>query len=253
MKRKDIDDNTKKTSNPYMLPISIIIAGIIISVAILLSSNNTKSISTNTGNPKQNNASTNPNTSITQNGTNKVTVSLGTNPILGNVHKAKVGIVEFGDFQCPYCKEFYQNNQNFILSKYIKTGKSVFSFRDYPLTLIHPLANNLAIDSRCFGEQGKFWQFDNTIYSSSQNNDTQQIVIGIAKTLGLNISEYESCVNNNLYKNQIQKDINAGNRIGVQGTPSFVIGTLKNGKVTGQLILGTYSNSYYESIINSYL
>ncbi len=251
MKQKKSRADIQKTSNPYMLPISIIIAGIIISIAIILSSHSKPNIPAKT----PNNASITHSSSLnsTKANSNKVTVSIGTNPILGNIHKAKVAIVEFGDFQCPYCKMFYQNDQKSILSKYVDTSKAIFAFRDYPLTLIHPLASNLAIDSRCFGEQGKFWQFDNYIYSSSQNNDTQQTVLTIAQKMGLNTSEYENCVNNNPYKNQIQKDINAGNRINLQGTPSFVIGRLKNGKVTGQLILGTYPIHYYNNIINSYL
>ena len=250
MKKENISNEIPQKSNSYMLPISIIIAGIIISLAIILSS---RSTTQNKPATISNNKSTNTNTIPQNNNTQNVTVSLGTNPILGNIKKAKVGIVEFGDFQCPYCKAFYQTAQNEILTHFINNGKAVFAFRDYPLTLIHPLAANLAIDGRCFGEQGKFWQFDHVIYSSSQNNDTQQTILGYVNQMHLNTSEYENCVNQNLYKTQIQKDVNAGNRIKVQGTPSFVIGKLKNGKITGQLILGTYSFNHYSSIIQSYL
>ncbi len=247
-----MQNNQKETNkNSYMLPVSIILAGIIISVALILSSHNKNSTTKDTN--STNAYSSQSSSSSTNQGSKTVTVSLGTNPIEGNINKAKVGIIEFGDFQCPFCKEFYNSTQAEIISTYVNTGKAVFAFRDYPLESVHPLAMNMAIEGRCFGEQGKFWQFDNIMYTTNQDTNTPSVVLGYAKELGLNINKYQSCVASDQYQTQIQNDINAGNAIGIQGTPTIVIGKLVNGKVEGRVILGAYSFSYFEPIINSYL
>ncbi len=242
---------TPKHTNPMVLPISIVIAGVIIAIAIILSSNN--------ANVSKNSKSTNSSTNTTANTitpptNNKVvTVSLGTNPVEGNLKTAKVGIVEYGDFQCPYCKQFANGAGDSIYTNFVKTGEAVFTFRDYPLVNIHPLSTEMAIEGRCFSAQGKFWQYYNKMYSTTQNNNTPSIVTGYARAMGLNMTKYASCVTNKTYEPQIQKDIASGNRINLGGTPTIVIGTLKNGKVQGQMILGAYSYSYFENIIKSYL
>jgi protein-disulfide isomerase len=259
---KTADINNKSTLNKYMLPGSVIIAGIIIALAIFISnrntsspSNNVNSSNTNTNSsssstlPQPNNVNGN-NTSGDTNAT--ATVSLGTNPVLGNTKTAKIGIVEFGDFQCPYCKDFYNSVFSSLQSGYINTGDIVYSFRDYPLTTIHPLALGMAQESRCFAEQGKFWQFVNKMYNTNQDTNTPSVVSGYAKNMGLNMNTYQSCIQNSTFQSDIQKDINAGNRIGIQGTPTFIIGKYSNGKVTGQVVLGSRALSYYESIISQY-
>ncbi len=238
--------NTKHT-NPMVLPISIVIAGIIIAAAIVLSSNTASRNNNSNTSTKTSNIATPP----TNN--KDVTVSLGSYPVEGNLKTAKVGIVEYGDFQCPFCKQFANGAGNSIYTNFVKTGQAVFAFRDYPLTNIHPLSSEMAIEGRCFAAQGKFWQYYNKMYTTAQNSNTPSIVSGYARTMGLNMNKYASCVTNKTYELDIQKDIASGNRINIQGTPTIVIGRLKNNKVQGQLILGAYSYSYFANIIKSYL
>lgn len=254
--------NNKSTINKYMLPGSVVIAGVIIALAIFISnrgsantnntgnSTNSKTNSSSSSNLPQPNSINGTNTSGNSNAT--ATVSLGTNPVLGNTKTAKIGIVEFGDFQCPFCKNFYDSVFSSIQSGYINTGDIVYSFRDYPLTTIHPLALGMAQESRCFAEQGKYWQFVNKMYNTNQDANTPTVVSGYAKSMGLNMKTYQSCVQNSTFQSDIQNDINAGNRISIQGTPTFVIGKYTNGKVTGQVVLGSRALSYYESIISQY-
>ncbi len=240
-----------KEYNKYMLPLSIVIAGIIIAGSIYLSSK----AQNNTSNPQKTNKTTTSTqtNSTTSNNSIKATVSLGTNPILGNKKTAKVAIVEFGDFQCPYCKNFDNSTFPLIKDNYINNGKVLFAFRDYPLETLHPLALGMAVESRCFAEQGKYWQFVNKMYSTSQNNNTASVVLGYAKNMHLNIATYQSCVSKDTFLSQIKADISTGNNIGIQGTPTFIIGKLNKGKITGQLILGAYPFSYFQGIINQYL
>ncbi|MHB8362709.1 MAG: DsbA family protein [Patescibacteria group bacterium] len=240
---------TPKHTNPMVLPISIVIAGVIIAAAIILSSNSSNISKTN-----NTNISTNTTHTATPPKNNKdVTVSLGTYPVEGNLKTAKIGIVEYGDFQCPFCKQFANNAGKSIYTNFVKTGQAVFAFRDYPLVNIHPLSSEMAIEGRCFAAQGKFWQYYNKMYTTTQDSNTPSIVSGYARAMGLNMNKYAACVTNKTYQTEIQKDIASGNRINIQGTPTIVIGTLKNGKVQGQLILGAYSYSYFANIIKSYL
>jgi protein-disulfide isomerase len=257
MPKKKVDtEQNQNTSilNKYMLPISIIVAGVIIGMAIFISSRGTSNTTQNLNNTNSKSSASASQTTPTNNtNTNTVTVSLGSNPVLGNTKTAKVGIVEFGDFQCPYCKEF--NNSAFptIQSNYINNGKIIYSFRNYPLTTIHPLSLGMAQESGCFGEQGKFWKFVSKMYSTNQDTNTPNVVAQYAKAMGLNMTDYNNCVQNDPFQSKIQNDINAGNRINLQGTPSFVIGKYKNNKVTGQIILGSRAVSYYETILSQYL
>jgi len=261
IKSKIDNTDSKSTINKYMLPGSVVIAGVIIALAIFISNRGTTSPSNNTGNSTNSKTNSSSSSTLPQpnsvNGTNTsgnatATVSLGTNPVLGNTKTAKIGIVEFGDFQCPFCKNFYDSVFSSIQSGYINTGDIVYSFRDYPLTTIHPLALGMAQESRCFAEQGKYWQFVNKMYNTNQDTNTPTVVSGYAKSMGLNMKTYQSCVQNSTFQSDIQNDINAGNRINIQGTPTFVIGKYANGKVTGQVVLGSRALSYYESIISQY-
>ncbi len=93
-----------------------------------------------------------------------INVATGHLPILGN-EKAKVTIVEFSDFQCPYCKRFADNSLSQIKKDYIDTGKVKLYYREFPLTNIHPNAEIAAEAAECANEQGKFWQFHDQLFS----------------------------------------------------------------------------------------
>lgn len=95
----------------------------------------------------------------------KVTVSTGHLPVLGKKN-AKVTIVEFSDFQCPFCKQFFTQTFPEIKKTYIDTGKAKLYFRQYPLTSIHPNAQLAAEASECANDQGKFWEFHDLLFSN---------------------------------------------------------------------------------------
>ncbi|HLD01366.1 MAG TPA: thioredoxin domain-containing protein [Patescibacteria group bacterium] len=97
----------------------------------------------------------------------KVVVAKGHLPFRGN-EKAKVTVVEFSDFQCPFCKSFFDNALQEVKKQYIDTGKIAFFYRHYPLTQIHPNAQIAAEASECANEQGKFWEYHDLLF---QNQD----------------------------------------------------------------------------------
>ncbi len=94
--------------------------------------------------------------------TGKVTIDNGHLPMLGKTGAA-VTIVEFSDFECPYCRRFYQDAYKQLKKEYVDSGKTVFYYRHFPLNF-HPLALPFAIASECANEQGKFWEMHNKIF-----------------------------------------------------------------------------------------
>jgi protein-disulfide isomerase len=133
--------------------------------------------------------------------------------------KAKVMIVEFSDFQCPYCGQV-QSTLKTVLAKHPDTV--ALAFRDMPIQQIHPLAPKAAEAARCAGEQGKFWEYHDLLFANQAALD-QSGLIDKARTLKLDEKQFESCLSSEKYKAQIQQDSQEGMRAGVTGTPGFFI------------------------------
>ena len=136
-------------------------------------------------------------------------------PVLGN-EDAPVTIVEFSDYQCPYCSRFRFETLDQIKSAYIDTGKAKFVYRDFPLSSIHPFAQKAAEASECADDQGKFWEYHDALFTNQQLLDSAD--------LGLNSGDFDSCLDSGKYQQEVQKDFQDAQRAGGQGTPYFVIG-----------------------------
>jgi len=132
--------------------------------------------------------------------------------------KAPVMIVEFSDYQCPYCHQAEPTVQA-ILAKY--GDKVSLSYRDYPLRNIHDHAEIAAEASRCALEQGKFWDYHDQLFKVT--NLDKQALIGYAKDAKLDDKQFEACLTSEKYKAQIDKDLDEGRKAGVNGTPAFFI------------------------------
>jgi protein-disulfide isomerase len=104
-------------------------------------------------------------------------------PVLGSPD-AKVTLAEFSDFQCPYCKYFKEGVVDAIKDKYIKTGKVKFVFKDFPLSQIHPYAQKAAEASHCAEEQGKYWEYHDTLFDR-QAELSKEALVTFAEELGL--------------------------------------------------------------------
>ena len=136
--------------------------------------------------------------------------------------KAAVMIVEFSDYQCPYCRSVEPTVKQ-VLAKY--GDKVSLSYRDFPLTAIHSQAMISAEASRCALEQGKFWEYHDQLFTASklEKND----LIEYARNLKLDDKRFESCLTSEKYKADIEKDEQAGRKAGVNGTPGFFINGLE--------------------------
>ena len=155
--------------------------------------------------------------------------------------KAKVMIVEFSDFQCPYCGQVEATLKS-VLAKHQDTV--ALAFRDMPLSAIHPLAYGAAEAARCAGEQGKFWDYHDLLFGDQAGLDRNGLIAKAAK-LQLDGKQFDSCITSEKYKAQIQQDNQEGMRAGVSGTPGFFI--------NGVFISGAQPEAAFEKIIQDQL
>jgi protein-disulfide isomerase len=158
----------------------------------------------------------------------KVDVTAGHLPALGN-NNAKVTVVEFSDFQCPYCKQFEDNTYPQVYDTYIKTNKIKFAYRHYPLTTIHPNTQKASEASECANEQGKFWEYHDLLFKNQSTwsplsaADAADSFTNYADQLGLNTAQFRSCLDTDKYKQNVDNDAADGSTAAVDGTPTFFI------------------------------
>src|SRR5882724_2993317 len=170
----------------------------------------------------------------------RVEVAVDSARVRGNP-KAKVMIVEFSDFQCPYCGRV-EGALKSVLAKHQDTV--ALAFRDYPLTQIHPFAQGAAEASRCAGEQGKFWEYHDLLFADQGNLDRNGLIAKAAK-LQLDAKQFDACISSEKFKAAIQQDNQEGMRAGVNGTPGFFI--------NGVFLSGAQPEAVFEKAIEDQL
>jgi len=149
---------------------------------------------------------------------------------------APLTMVEFTDFQCPFCQRFHVQTFAELKKNYIDTGKLRFVSRDLPLDF-HPNAMQAANAGRCAGEQGQFWPMRDRMNSNPEKLDMPSLLAD-AQDLKLDVDKFKSCVEGQKYKDAIQADMLTAQQIGANGTPSFVVGKTTKDGVDGELIVG---------------
>lgn len=166
---------------------------------------------------------------------------------------APVTIVEFSDFQCPYCRSFYNETYKQIKEKYVDTGKVKFVYRDYPLSF-HKGAFPAALAAECVREQGgddMFFAMHDKIYDGQNLLGSGTVEIsnenlrGYVSELGMDMGSFDECFENEKYKDEIFADLEDGQRAGISGTPGFII--------NGQVVTGAQPFSVFESVIEGEL
>jgi protein-disulfide isomerase len=149
---------------------------------------------------------------------------------------APLTIVEYTDYQCPFCQRFHVTSFAELKKNYIDTGKVRFFSKDLPLDF-HPNAMRAAQAARCAGEQGKFWELRDTMGANPDKLDMEHIV-GFAADLKMDTAALRSCVDSGKYKEPVQRDVLEAMRIGANGTPTFVVGKSVGDGVDGELMVG---------------
>jgi len=142
--------------------------------------------------------------------------------ILGNPN-AKLTITIFGDYECPYCKSMFDTLEDNIRRDYIDTGLANMVYRDFPIDEIHEFARPAALAAQCAGDQGKYWQYHDRLFEQQVNLPTLKF-IDLAKNLGLNLEQFQSCLESNKYANEVELDFLYGKSIGVRATPTTFVG-----------------------------
>ena len=155
--------------------------------------------------------------------------------------QAPVTIVEFSDFQCPFCKKT-ESTLNDLLTKY--SGRVKLAYMDFPLREIHTQAQPAAEAARCAGEQGKFWEYHDALYrDQSKLNGTE--LLTHARTLNLDGKSFQSCLDSGKFKSKVEADLEQGKKLGVAGTPGFF--------VNGVFLSGAQPLAEFERIIDNQL
>jgi len=153
-------------------------------------------------------------------------ISLKGDPVMGN-KDAKVTLVEFTDYQCPFCGRAYRQTYPPVVAEYVKTGKVRYVIHNYPLTQLHPNAFRAAEAARCAQDQGKFWEMHDRLFGNQKALDEKGLEAS-AKALGLDTQKFDQCLTSGKYKKEIQAEVAAGRKLGVTGTPTFFLGPTGN-------------------------
>src|SRR5215813_9074502 len=165
------------------------------------------------------------------------TVTTGDNPSLGR-RDAPVTIVEFSDYQCPFCRQFVSTTLPAIKSAYVDSGKVRYVFRDFPIDHIHPYARKASEAARCAGDQGKYWEMHDLLFQNQQSLAPDELP-KLGTKLGLDATAFNACLTSSKHASAIQQNYGDGSAAGVRGTPSFVIGrTRPDDKVEGVMVVG---------------
>ena len=156
---------------------------------------------------------------------------------------APVTIIEWSDFECPFCARFYSQTLGQIEEKYIKTGKVRLVYRDFPLGF-HANAQKAAEAAECAGEQGKFWEMHDQLFEKGVKGGVSGFK-QYAADIKLDTSKFNSCLDSGKMASETAKDMQDGQAVGITGTPGFII--------NGQLISGAQPFSVFQQIIEAEL
>jgi len=220
------------------LALSILTAGIMISSSVLYSN----------GTFKPGTAQIVPNGQVQQPGA-KVDVSADDDAVLGNKN-AKVTIIEFSDYQCPFCRTFWKDSLSQIIKDYVNTGKAKFIYRDYPLSF-HPMAVPSAQAAECADDQGKYWDMHDKMFSEQTKLGQGTVTYTVqdlkkwAVQIGLDANKFNQCLDSGKYKAEVEKDFADGQAAGVSGTPTTFI--------NGRSLVGAQPYATFKAIIEEEL
>ena len=184
-----------------------------------------------------------------------VKISADNDPIIGNPD-APITIIEFSDFQCPFCARFHIQTLPLIIEEYIEQGKVKLVFRDFPIQNIHPNALPASVAAECANEQGKFKEMHDMLFDNQNEWNKQETINALslfsqyATEIQLEQETFDSCLTSGKYINEIRKDLDDGRDYGVSGTPGFFVGNDEIGYVE---IRGAQPFDNFQKIIDAQL
>ena len=182
-------------------------------------------------------------------------VSLDDDPVLGNPN-APVTVVEFSDFQCPFCSRFFEQTLPLLEENYINTGKVKLVYKDLPLDNLHPNARPVHIAAECADEQGKFWEYHDVLFEKQSewnrlsSADLSSQLNQYATSMGLNSASFDSCLSSQDIADEVNADFLQAASYGATGTPTFFIGTEKDGFIK---LVGAQPYAAFQGAIDNLL
>ena len=184
-----------------------------------------------------------------------VRISADDDPIIGDPN-APITIIEFSDFQCPFCARFNAQTLPLLMDEYIQQGKVKLVFRDFPIQNIHPNAVSASLAAECANEQGKFKEMHDILFDNQRQWSNIATVEALslfnqyATSMQLDETTFSSCISSGKYVEEINKDLNDGRSYGVSGTPGFFIGSDQIGYVE---ITGAQPFESFKRVIDAQL
>jgi len=151
-----------------------------------------------------------------------VTLELGNRPFRGKVN-APLTLVEFSDFQCPFCARHVAQTDPELIKEYVDTGKVKVVFMDFPLEQIHPQAFKASEAARCAGEQSKFWEMHDQLFATQKTPADFSNWSAHAQKLGLDAPKFDACMGSGKHAEAIRRDLAQGRTAGITGTPAFYL------------------------------
>lgn len=233
------EENKNIDRSKFVLPGAIILAGVLVSAAIIYSNGGFDKLAVGGS----------ANIGQDPGGQKEVKISEDDDAFLGD-KDAPVVMIEFSDFQCPFCRFFWRDTFPSVKSQYIDTGKVKFVYRDFPLSF-HPGAMPAAQATECAEEQGKFWEMHDKIFSEQDKLGSGTVQFDAddlkkwASEIGLNVSDFNSCLDSQKYATEADNDLKEGQAAGVSGTPGFFI--------NGRLVVGAQPFNAFKTIIEEEL
>ncbi len=222
----------------YFLPVSILVAAVLVAGAVIYSAGFSSPAVDNPG------AGDEPEVVDS-----KVLDLTGDDVVLGDLN-APVTVIEYSDFQCPYCGRFYSDAEAQVRENYIKAGKVKFVYRHF--AFLGPESKLAAQAVECAKDQGKFWNFHDALFDAEikdgqehNGNLNRSFFLSIAKDLGLNTADYGKCFDDGKYSGKVGRDYAAAQTIRVQATPTLF--------VNGQKIEGALPYAQFKQVIDAAL
>lgn len=176
--------------------------------------------------------------------------------------KAAVKLTEFSDYQCPFCKQFWEGTEPQLIDAYVKSGKVQFTARSAGNWVSGNIgggveSENSAMAAYCAADQGKFWQMHDALFTNVIGEEagsfTGRRLQAIAQNIGLDMTTFNSCYSANKYQTQVNQDFQDAKTAGITGTPFFVISYAAGGQPKTDTIDGAQSFSSFQQKLDAAL
>ena len=176
-------------------------------------------------------------------------IGVDDDPALGDP-KARVTIIEFGDYQCPFCRQFWRETFPRLKKEYIDTGKVRFIYRDYPQA-VHPEAMLSAMAAECADDQGKYFEFHDKVFREQDRRGRDVVRFRAAELkrwaadLKLDTAVFDACLDGERHKDEVSRDYKDLEGLGLEGTPIFF--------VNGRALVGAHPFATFQKVIEDFL